>query len=119
MKVHAAMQTNVLMLTTVAALSLSPIDATAIEPTHRDVVYATVDALDLRLDVHTPQQAQNRPVIVWIHGGAWRAGSKKNKQQGLAVKFEVVHGGAHGGRRFFDDQMLARVPYFLKTGRLP
>src|SRR5205085_165270 len=30
-----------------------------------------------RLDLYLPEKAQGRlPVVVWIHGGAWRAGSK-------------------------------------------
>ncbi|MEO2017825.1 MAG: alpha/beta hydrolase [Fuerstiella sp.] len=73
------MQVNLVILTTAALLSLCPIHVTAVEPTYRDVVYATVGEQELRLDVYTPQKtrtAQKSPVIVWIHGGAWRAGSK-------------------------------------------
>jgi len=50
-------------------------EGTAIE---RDLVYATVDGKDLLLDVAYPKQKSDtpRPVVVWIHGGAWRAGNK-------------------------------------------
>ena len=37
--------------------------------------YAKVDNHALALDLYLPT-AQNAPLIVWVHGGAWRAGSK-------------------------------------------
>ena len=43
----------------------------------RDVEYARVDGQPLRLDLYLPTNATRPvPVIVFIHGGAWRAGSK-------------------------------------------
>lgn len=52
--------------------------AAATQPTHRDVEYAKVARRSLRLDIYLPEQdaAAKTPVIVWVHGGAWRAGSK-------------------------------------------
>jgi len=46
-----------------------------------DILYATVPTtptLDhpLLLDLYLPNNTQNPPLIVWVHGGAWRAGSK-------------------------------------------
>lgn len=47
------------------------------EPTHRDIRYARVDDHELRLDIYQPPQSSEVcPLIVWVHGGAWRAGSK-------------------------------------------
>lgn len=43
----------------------------------RDVTYATVDGSELKLDLYLPPK-QTQPLIVWVHGGAWRAGSKKD-----------------------------------------
>ncbi len=44
---------------------------------HRDLVYARHGDTPLRLDVYAPAKpASPRPLIVWVHGGAWRAGSK-------------------------------------------
>lgn len=36
------------------------------------------------------------------------------KDLSLPVWFEVIHGGAHGGKAFFDDERLALVDWFLK-----
>lgn len=45
-----------------------------------DVTYAKVDGIELQLDIYEPQdQADHRlPLVVWVHGGAWRAGDKRN-----------------------------------------
>jgi acetyl esterase/lipase len=44
----------------------------------RDVEYARVDGKPLRLDLYLPTDAPKpMPVIVFIHGGAWRTGSKE------------------------------------------
>ncbi|WJH40272.1 alpha/beta hydrolase fold domain-containing protein [Aliirhizobium terrae] len=40
----------------------------------RDVAYGA--APEQRMDVYLPPKAKNAPVIVMVHGGAWRAGSK-------------------------------------------
>lgn len=37
------------------------------------------------------------------------------KANGLSVKFEVIHGAAHGGSEFYSDEMLARVNDFLRS----
>jgi acetyl esterase/lipase len=45
----------------------------------RDVEYARVGDRVLTLDLYLPEEAEGpRPVVVWIHGGAWWAGSKDN-----------------------------------------
>ncbi len=45
-----------------------------------DLVYAQVGDRQLKLDLYLPDQPPERPlpVVVWIHGGGWRAGSKAN-----------------------------------------
>ncbi len=54
--------------------------AIAQEATHKNLVYATIGAkprhLDLYLSPHGSAE-KPQPVIVWIHGGAWRSGSKE------------------------------------------
>ena len=42
----------------------------------KDVVYATVSGNPLGLDIHLPAGVQNPALVVWVHGGAWSAGSK-------------------------------------------
>ena len=44
----------------------------------RDVVYATVDGKKLGLDIHLPTKTATLPaLVVWVHGGAWNAGTKE------------------------------------------
>lgn len=43
----------------------------------RDVVYARVGGRDLPLDIYVPDKvAKPMPVIIWVHGGGWKGGSK-------------------------------------------
>ena len=46
-------------------------------PQHTDVVYATVDGKELALDIYMPAGIQSPPLLVWVHGGAWRSGTKE------------------------------------------
>ncbi len=49
----------------------------AVEPTLPSIEYARVDEQPLLLDLYlAPVTEAPRPLIVWVHGGAWRAGSK-------------------------------------------
>lgn len=56
-----------------------------------DIPYARVVNQPLLLDLYLPQAKKNPPLLVWIHGGAWRAGSKSQMplmplvQHGFAV----------------------------------
>lgn len=44
----------------------------------KDIEYARAGDLPLRLDLYVPQSAPKpRPLVVWIHGGGWRTGSKE------------------------------------------
>lgn len=44
----------------------------------RDIPYARVGEHSLKLDLYLPGDEKNPPLIVWVHGGAWRAGSKSS-----------------------------------------
>ncbi len=56
----------------------------------RDLVYGQVDKIDLKLDLHLPpppktKAVKKQPLIVWLHGGMWRTGSKSNMPLGALV----------------------------------
>ena len=46
---------------------------------HRDLEYAKAGEQALLLDLYVPENAPKPlPVVVWIHGGGWRGGDKRN-----------------------------------------
>lgn len=58
-------------------------------------VYKTVDSLDIKADVHRPDDGVTRPVLVWIHGGALINGhregvSRRVKDMALEAGYIVV-----------------------------
>jgi acetyl esterase/lipase len=68
------MRTALLLL---SALAARP--AAAAEPTaHRDIPYAEPKTERRTLDVYAPDGGKNLPVVVWVHGGGWKAGDKKS-----------------------------------------
>src|SRR5882672_2449789 len=42
----------------------------------RDIAYQEPKNERQMLDVYRPATAKNLPVVVWVHGGGWRAGDK-------------------------------------------
>lgn len=42
----------------------------------RDIVYATVDGVELALDAYLPEGEGPHPCVVYLHGGAWKEGDK-------------------------------------------
>lgn len=54
----------------------------AAEPkVERDLPYVKPKTERQTLDVHAPNEGKNLPVVVWIHGGGWKAGDKKAVQK--------------------------------------
>lgn len=46
---------------------------------HADVAYAQMDGVDperLSLDLYAPDEAENAPIMLYVHGGGWRGGDK-------------------------------------------
>jgi arylformamidase len=69
---------SVILLVLVSAIAFSaPADAKVV----RDVIYADapgIDPGDVRADIYMPENAQNAPMIIMMHGGAWTFGNKQN-----------------------------------------
>lgn len=51
-----------------------------------DVAFARVDGKELKLDLHLPTGPRRGPLIVWVHGGAWRSGSRAGMPLGRLVE---------------------------------
>jgi acetyl esterase/lipase len=85
MKVIASFVEFLLLLLNFIPLSLSqpggrhqqlPVpDGTVV---HRDLVYVTDGHERHKLDIYLPQKGSRLPLIIYVHGGAFRAGSKEN-----------------------------------------
>jgi acetyl esterase len=76
--ISAAAAVATLLATTAFALPAGSADGVRIT---RDITYRTVDGERIALDVYQPaKKGKDRPAVVLIHGGGWRAGDK----QGLA-----------------------------------
>ncbi|HTD66354.1 MAG TPA: alpha/beta hydrolase [Candidatus Limnocylindria bacterium] len=52
----------------------------------RDIQYARAGEQSLELDLHLPPGKTRSPLIVWVHGGAWRSGSKSGMPLGKLVE---------------------------------
>lgn len=68
---------------------------------HKAIPYAEPKNERQMLDVYAPPKAKDLPVVLWIHGGGWRAGDKANvnkKPQAFAEKGFVFVSTNH---RFF------------------
>lgn len=51
---------------------------------YKDVVYLKKDTTFLKMDIYHPKYIfENRPVLIFIHGGAWKKGNKKDYRRYL------------------------------------
>lgn len=55
-----------------------------------DLTYATVDGRPLGLDLHLPANVAAPPLVVYLHGGAWSAGSKSQYPAFLVARGYAV-----------------------------
>jgi acetyl esterase/lipase len=81
----------IVTISSVGLVSLLAAPARCAAPTasvdvRRDIEYANVDGHRLLLDLHLPRGVDQPPLIVWVHGGAWRRGSKDNMPLGFLVE---------------------------------
>jgi len=67
----------VAVLVTQTLVSVSQADEKSPVKVERDLVFAEVDGRELTLDLYLPSVKDKAPLVVWIHGGGWRQGSKK------------------------------------------
>lgn len=58
--------------------------------THKDLTYAVAEDHQLKLDLYVPEASSAPKLVVWIHGGGWRQGSRKNPR----IKWVTDHGFA-------------------------
>lgn len=58
---------------------------------HHDLEFARSGKKPLLLDLYLPDGEKNPPLVVWIHGGAWRGGSKGG---GGRIRWMTEHGYA-------------------------
>ncbi|MEZ5043149.1 MAG: alpha/beta hydrolase [Saprospiraceae bacterium] len=63
-----------------------PIQELKAQITHKDLLFATVEDRPLYLDLFLPSNEPNPFLIVWVHGGAWHAGSRANPPTALLAK---------------------------------
>ena len=49
-----------------------------------DIPYGVVDGHELKLDLYMPRDVASPPLLIWVHGGAWRGGSKERVLTAIA-----------------------------------
>ncbi len=81
-------------------LALAPGRARAAGKVVADLVYAEVDGRELHLDLHLPAKAKDAPLVVYIHGGGWRGGSRKQAPWFLGPLAEAGYAVASVEYRF-------------------
>ena len=57
----------------------------------RDIVYLSIGDRNLHLDFYRPPSDEKLPLVIWVHGGGWKSGSKNGAGPSLAL---LSHGFA-------------------------
>lgn len=107
LRVHRSVRGVAIRLAAVALVCAVSTVAHAQTPavkTVKDIPYATVDGKTLGLDLYLPSGVQTPALLVWVHGGAWRSGSKSSVPVGL------THGGFAVASVDFRQSTEARFP---------
>jgi arylformamidase len=63
-----------------AILTVVPALAAEGERVQKNIAYSDAGGDRTRLDVYSPADGKGHPVVIWIHGGAWKFGDKANVQ---------------------------------------
>lgn len=84
------MKHNTLIAAMLFILSFSTLPLMAQTTDYKDIIYASPEGHELGLDIYVPDTANAPPLIVQVHGGAWRFGDKSG---GVPLQF-VEHGYA-------------------------
>ena len=78
-KIQIAILATIKPLTALAFLATLAL-ATPAQSVQKDIPYAAGGHTRQVLDIHSPKDAQNLPVVFWIHGGGWQTGDKSAVQ---------------------------------------
>jgi acetyl esterase/lipase len=68
------------MFFTLCASAQQPLDAST-PPNYiktTDILYAVIDGRELGLDLYLPNDVDNPPLLVWVHGGRWLRRTKED-----------------------------------------
>ena len=72
------MRTRELVFFLPLVLACAAADVTAAGKVIKDIEFANVGGQSLKLDLYLPETPGTSRLVVWIHGGGWRSGSKNN-----------------------------------------
>lgn len=84
------MKTSITKAGLLLAMLIAALPLSAQPMEYKDLIYASPDGLDLGLDIYLPDGVERPPLVVQVHGGAWRFGTKDS---GVPLEF-VEHGFA-------------------------
>lgn len=84
--------------------------------TLRDISYTTsLQSDNQKLDLYLPESQQPLPCLVWIHGGAWLAGSKDELEVEIDMLLEHGYALASIGYRLSSEAIFPAQIYDCKT----
>src|SRR6266576_2829625 len=63
-----------------ALIGLALLSTTQAQETQRNIPYTDLPHERQVLDIYSPRDAKNLPVVFWIHGGGWQTGDKTSVQ---------------------------------------
>ena len=52
---------------------------------HKDLVFSKTEEKDLKLDLYLPPSEKPTPLVIWVHGGAWRKGDKDYPRHAIVL----------------------------------